>query len=186
MAGNSTSDHGATVKGLAVRTVFGQSVPMKRFLCLAAVFGVAVACFSALAAKPASFDDVATQALLAMEKRAHDLRITGVAMVAFSEGARVTAWSSKMRVLGAFTKEGKAPDPRANLLAVAYSKACEMAETGKNSGLADRSVYAGETGWKGGVTKQTKRGFVFAAFSGGPSEDDVKISQAGLAVLERL
>lgn len=159
---------------------------MKRISLTLAVCGVALACFSAYAAKPASFDDVATRALLAMEKRATELHIQGAAVVAFAEGASVTGWSSKMRVVGSFTKEGKAPEPPANLLAIAYTKASEMAHTGKDSGHAGRPVYVGETGWKGGVTKKVKRGFVFAAFSGGPSEDDVKVSQAGLEVLDRL
>jgi len=159
---------------------------MKRLFVPAAALAAGLVCLTAYAGKPASFEDLSASALRAMEKRANDLHIKGVGVVAFAEGAELSAWSSKMRVFGALTKEGKAPEPRANLLAIAYSKACEMAETGKPSGQAGRAVYAGETGWEGGVTKRTKRGFVFAAFSGGPSEDDVKISLAGLAVLERL
>jgi hypothetical protein len=41
----------------------------------------------------------------------------------------------------------------------------------------------GETGWQGGLIKKGKTGYLIAAFSGGPSESDVNVSQAGLEVL---
>src|ERR1019366_6746469 len=68
----------------------------------------------------------------------------------------------------------------ANLLAIAYSKAAEMAETLKDSGNAGRPPMTGETGWQGGLIKRGKTGYLIAAFSGGPSESDLKVSQAGL------
>jgi len=75
----------------------------------------------------------------------------------------------------------------ANLLAIAYSKAAEMAETLKASGNAGRPPMTGETGWQGGLIKKGRTGYLIAAFSGGPSESDLKVSQAGLEVLaERL
>ena len=70
-----------------------------------------------------------------------------------------------------------------NLLAIAYSKAAEMAETLKDSGNAGRPQITGETGWQGGLIKKGKTGYLIAAFSGGPSESDIKVSQAGLEVL---
>jgi hypothetical protein len=71
----------------------------------------------------------------------------------------------------------------ANLLAIAYSKAAEMAETLKDSGSAGRPPMTGETGWQGGLIKKGKSGYLIAAFGGGPSESDLKVSQAGLEVL---
>jgi hypothetical protein len=41
----------------------------------------------------------------------------------------------------------------------------------------------GEFGWQGGVIAKAKTGYVVAAFSGGPSEDDVRVSRAGLQIL---
>ena len=73
------------------------------------------------------------------------------------------------------------PFRNANLLAIAYSKAAEMAETLKDSGRADRPPMTGETGWQGGVIQKVKTGYLIAAFSGGPSEADVQVSRAGLA-----
>jgi hypothetical protein len=59
-----------------------------------------------------------------------------------------------------------------------------MAETLENSGTAKRPPMTGEFGWQGGVIQRTKTGYVIVAFSGGKSEDDVQVSQAGLAVLK--
>ena len=42
---------------------------------------------------------------------------------------------------------------------------------------------ARENGWQGGVVAKGKRGLLIAAFIGAVSEDDVKVSKAGLAVL---
>jgi len=130
------------------------------------------------------FDTLADKALLAMKKRAAELNIKGVAVVACSQSDTVKSWSSKMLVVGHLTA---APSPKSpagsNFLAIAYAKAAEMASTEKDSGSQVRPVMTGETGWKGGVVATGKSGLLIAAFSGGPSEDDVKVSRAGLEVL---
>jgi hypothetical protein len=64
-----------------------------------------------------------------------------------------------------------------------YSKAAEIAETLKGSGSAGRPPMTGETGWQGGLIKKGRTGYLIAAFSGGPSESDLKASEAGLEVL---
>jgi len=135
--------------------------------------------------KPArGFDELADKALLAMQQRAAELKVTGVAVVAYSEGDSVKSWSSKMVVVGNLTTGPSKNDPAgANLLAIAYTKAAEMADTLKASGNAGRPPLKGEFGWQGGVVAKGQTGILIAAFSGGPSADDVKISQAGLAVL---
>jgi hypothetical protein len=59
-----------------------------------------------------------------------------------------------------------------------------MADTLQNSGTAKRPPMTGEFGWQGGVMAKTKTGYAIVAFSGGKSEDDVQVSQAGLEVLK--
>ena len=129
------------------------------------------------------FDEVADSALVAMTKRAEELKIKGAAVVAYIEGDTTKSWSSKMVVVGKMEDAPTEKNHGANLLAIAYSKAAEMAETLKDSGNAGRSPMTGETGWQGGLIKKGKTGYLIAAFSGGPSESDLKVSQAGLEVL---
>jgi hypothetical protein len=130
------------------------------------------------------FNELADKALLAMQQRAAELKVKGVAVVAYSEGDSVKSWSSKMLVVGNLKTGPSKNDPAgANLLAIAYTKAAEMADTLKASGSAGRPPLKGEFGWQGGVVAKGRTGILIAAFSGGPSADDVKISQAGLAVL---
>jgi hypothetical protein len=88
-----------------------------------------------------------------------------------------------MVVVGSMKEAPTETSRGANLLAIAYSKAAEMAETLKDSGNAGRPPMTGETGWQGGLIKKGRTGYLIAAFSGGPSELDLKVSQAGLAVL---
>jgi hypothetical protein len=129
------------------------------------------------------FAETADAALKAMTQRALELKVQGVAVVALVEGDTVQSWSSKMVVVGKMKDAPTDKNKGANLLAIAYTKASEMAETLKDSGHAGRQPMTGETGWEGGLIKKSKSGYVIAAFSGGPSEADVKVSQAGLEVL---
>jgi len=136
------------------------------------------------AEKITDFSAVADKALLAMKNRAEELKINGVAVVACSEGDTVKTWSSKMLVVGNLAAESSPKNPNgSNFLAIAYTKAAEMASTQKDSGSQIRPPMTGETGWRGGVVARGKSGLLIAAFSGGPSEDDVKVSRAGLEVL---
>jgi len=135
-------------------------------------------------AKPTKiFDEVANSALTAMTKRAEELNVKGAAVVAYIEGDTTKSLASKMVVVGKMEDAPTEKNHGANLLAIAYSKAAEMAETLKNSGNAGRPPMTGETGWQGGLIKKGKSGYLIAAFSGGPSESDLKVSQAGLVVL---
>ena len=131
-----------------------------------------------------NFDEVANAALLAMRQRAGELSISGVAVVAYFEGDSIQSWSSKMLVVGRMKDDPSATSKGSNLLAIAYSKAAEMADTLKDSGSQVRPPMTGEVGWTGGVILRGKTGYVIAAFSGGKSEDDVKVSQAGVEVLK--
>jgi hypothetical protein len=135
---------------------------------------------------PASaFDGAASAALVAMRARADELHVSGVAVVSYAEGDSVASWSSKMLVVGSMTKAPSATDKGSNLLGIAYSKASEMAATLKDSGSGIRPPLTGELGWQGGVVARGKAGILIAAFSGGRSEDDVKVSKAGLEVLAK-
>jgi len=150
---------------------------------------LAVSAFAQSASLPANpppgkiFEEVADSALMAMTKKAEELKIKGAAVVAYIEGDTTKSWSSKMVVVGAMKDAPTEKNHGANLLAIAYSKAAEMAETLKDSGSAGRPPMTGETGWQGGLIKKGRTGYLIAAFSGGPSESDLKVSQAGLEVL---
>lgn len=153
-------------------------------LTFVALFNLAAMAQSGPAPKAGgTFDEAANTALLAMSKRAEELNIKGVALVAYVEGESVKAWSSKMVVVGSMKNAPTEKNKGANLLAIAYTKAAEMADTLKDSGQAGRPPMTGETGWQGGLIQKGKSGYVIAAFSGGPAELDVKVSQAGLDVL---
>jgi hypothetical protein len=131
-----------------------------------------------------NFDKVANSALLAMRRRAGELNITGVALVAYFEGDTIQSWSSKMLVVGRMKDNPTDTNKGSNLLAIAYSKATEMADTLKDSGSQVRPPMTGEVGWNGGVILRGKAGYLIAAFSGGKSEDDVKVSHAGIDTLK--
>ena len=130
-----------------------------------------------------TFDEAADNALRAMTERAEELRIHGVAVVAFFEGDSIRSWSSKMAVVGTMKNTPSKDSKGDNLLAIAYAKAAEMAATLKASGKAGRPPMTGEFGWEGGLIVRGRTGFWIAAFSGGPSEDDIKVSRAGLDTL---
>ncbi len=136
------------------------------------------------AATATAFDPLADSALQAMRQRATELGIGGVAVVAYFEGDTVKSWTSKMIVVGRMRDEPSATDKGANLLGIAYAKAAEMADTLKNSGSQVRPPMTGEYGWTGGVIARGKNGYLIAAFSGGKSDDDVKVSTAGVDQLK--
>ena len=139
---------------------------------------------AAIPTVPANFDALATQALAAMKQRAEELKIQGVAVVAYAPGDAVQSWSSKMLVVGSLKSAPSSPNAKGNnLLGIAYSKAAEMADTLKNSGTSGRAPLTGEYGWEGGVVAKGKAGFLIVAFSGGASAQDVQVSRAGLAIL---
>ena len=140
---------------------------------------------SAISITPATFDKAASDGLQTMRKHAEDLKVGGVAVIAYFEGDKIQSWTSKMLVVGRMKDDPTATDKGSNLLGIAYAKAAEMADTLKNSGSNTRPPMTGEFGWEGGVIVHVKTGYVIAAFSGGKSEDDVMVSRAGVGrVLE--
>jgi len=129
------------------------------------------------------FDAAADRALAQMVGKAEQLKIGGVAVVAFFQGGSVRSWSSKMVVVGRMKDPPGAGNHGNNLLGIAYAKASEMADTLRDSGNAGRPPMVGEFGWRGGMIAQTKTGFAIAAFSGGKDPDDLEVSRTGLEVL---
>jgi len=129
------------------------------------------------------FNDLADKALLAMKQRAEELKIKGVAVVAYVPGEETTSWSSKMMVVGHLKTDSSTNNAGQNLLAIAYSKASEMADTFKPSGSGVRKPMKGEFGYQGGWIAEGKTGHIIAAFSGGRSEEDVQVSKAGVEAL---
>ena len=133
---------------------------------------------------PATFDTQANTALETMRRRADELHINGVALVAYADGDTVQSWTSKMLVVGHMTTPVTPTDKGSNLLGVAYTKAAEMADTLKDSGSKVRPPMTGEYGYQGGLIAHTTHGYIIVAFSGGKSEDDLQVSHAGLNVLK--
>ncbi len=159
---------------------------MGALLAVSFVAGERTVC-AASAPKPVGvkkFDVLAEAALAAMKNRAAELKITGVAVVAYAAGDTIQGWSSKMAVVGRMKDSPTPTEKGNNLLGIAYAKAAEMADTLANSGTAKRPPMTGEFGWQGGVIARVRTGYAIAAFSGGKSEDDAEVSRAGLEVLK--
>ena len=134
-------------------------------------------------APSAAFDAASADALQIMRRQAEERKIGGAAVLAFFEGDKLQSWTSRMLVVGRYKDEPTDTKKGSNLLAIAYTKAAEMADTLKDSGSKVREPYTGEFGWQGGVIVPWRTGYLIAAFSGGKSEDDVAVSRAGVAAM---
>ena len=120
------------------------------------------------------FIENADKCLAIIEEAAQKMSVKGVAVIAFIPGDDTKSWISKMKVVGVITNGSS------NYLAVAYSKASEMAETYKNSGSGIREPMKGEFGFQGGVIKEVKSGYILAVFSGATGEQDVELANEGI------
>jgi hypothetical protein len=120
------------------------------------------------------FIEQADQSLALIEQAAQKISIKGVAIVAFIPGEIAESWISKMKVVGNLTHD------KSNLLAIAYTKAAEMADTHLDSGSGVREIYSGELGYKGGLIKKVNSGYILAVFSGGSGEQDLEVAKIGL------
>ena len=116
-----------------------------------------------------------------MRKRAEELNIQGVALVAHASGAAVTTWSSEMAVVGMMIRPVSATKPATNLLAIVYSKAAEMADTLEHSGNGSRPPLFGDMGLAA-EESPGKNGELARRVQRRTPEDDAKVSQAGLDV----
>lgn len=116
----------------------------------------------------------ADEALQIMKQEALRTKIKGVGLVYFIPGNETQSWISKMIVAGATGNGGY------NFIAIANSKAGEMAETLQNSGSKVRKVKVGEFDFKGGLIKKTDFGYLLVTFSGASEEQDLAVSQKGM------
>jgi hypothetical protein len=121
----------------------------------------------------------ADQSLALIEQAAQKISIKGVAIVAFIPGDATASWISKMKVVGNLTHD------KANLLAIASTKAAEMADTHLDSGSGVREIYSGELGYKGGLIKKVSSGYILTVFSGGSGEQDLEVAKVGLDWLSK-
>lgn len=120
------------------------------------------------------FINNADEALQMMKQEALRMNIKGAGLVCFIPGDQTQSWISKMIIAGASGNEGY------NFIAIAYSKASEMAETLQNSGSKVRPVKVGEFDYIGGIIKKIDSGYLLSTFSGASGEDDLAVSQKGL------
>jgi hypothetical protein len=121
-----------------------------------------------------AFIEQADKSLALIEQAAQKISIKGVAIIAFIPGDVTDSWTSKMKVVGHLTND------KANLLGIASTKAAEMADTHQDSGSGIREIYSGELGYRGGLIKKVKAGYILAVFSGGSSEQDLEVAKVGL------
>jgi hypothetical protein len=121
----------------------------------------------------------ADKCLTLIEQSAQKLSIKGVAVIAFIPGDTTESWISKMKVVGNLTTG------TANLLAIANSKASEMADTHLDSGSRIRVPKSGEFGYQGGVIKKVNSGYIIAVFSGGSGQEDLEVAKKGLDLLSK-
>ena len=153
---------------------------MKKIVLFLALTLTSVLCIDTKAISVPTTNDVtvflehADECLAIIEKAAHKMEVKGVAIVVFIPGDVTKSWISKMKVVGALSNDG------ANYLAIAYSKAAEMAETYKNSSTSSREPKHGEYGYPGGIIKKVKSGYILTAFSGATGEQDAEAATEGI------
>ena len=116
----------------------------------------------------------ADETLQIMKQEAQRMNIKGVGLVCFIPGDETQSWVSKMIIAGATGNEGY------NFIAIAYSKASEMAETLKNSGSKVRPAKVGEFDYIGGIIKKVDSGYLLSTFSGASGEDDLVVSEKAM------
>lgn len=117
-----------------------------------------------------TFIKYADEALELMTQEALKMNIKGVGIVCYIPGNETKSWISKMIVVKTTGTQ------KQNFIAVAHSKAAEMAETLINSGSNIREVKTGEFGYIGGVIKKIDSGYLLATFSGATGEQDVEVA----------
>ncbi|MDD5674701.1 MAG: hypothetical protein PHC61_11095, partial [Chitinivibrionales bacterium] len=112
------------------------------------------------------------KALEAIESRAKELKIKGVAVAAIYDQNKVL--HSQMKAVGTLCSAS------VNFMAVAYSKVAEMCDTLKNSGGKTRPPLFGEYEYLGGAIKERDQVYYLAAFSGASGEEDLDAAMRGL------
>ncbi len=130
-----------------------------------------------------NFQVIAGKMITEMENHARKLGVKGVIVVASMDNAG-HSWVSHMKAVEVMKAIPENPAqekyPGTNFIAVAYSKAAEMADTKLNSGSNVRPPYQGEFGYQGGMIKKIQSGFILTVFSGATGEQDFEIAKVGM------
>jgi hypothetical protein len=133
------------------------------------------------------FQSSAASMIAAMENHARKLGVKGVIVVASMDDSS-NSWVSQMKAVDVIKALDDRPEqhqyPGYNFIAIAYSKAAEMADTKLNSGSKVRPAYQGEFGYEGGVIKKLPSGYFLAVFSGATSEQDLEIAKVGMSACQ--
>jgi hypothetical protein len=134
-----------------------------------------------------NFRVIAEKMVAAMEHHARTLGVKGVIMVARMDSSGAS-WVSHMKAVETIKKIPEHPEqeqyPGFNFLAIAYSKAAEMADTKMNSGSNVRPPFQGEFGYPGGMILPVQSGFILTVFSGATGEQDFEIAKVGMNVFQ--
>lgn len=134
---------------------------------------------------------VTREAFKAMEEKAQELGVQGVAVVLIEppkDDGEEVCWKPSIQPMGRFFREADPSkgegDAGANYMAVAVSKLAEMLETKKASGVSGRPPRKGEFGYRGGAISLHESGAtLYSAFSGGNEDQDVEIAGAGIRAM---
>ncbi len=121
----------------------------------------------------------------AMEKKAREMDMIGVAVATILPKSTRVDWVAEMKVVDKTYKVD--PDGTGwNLVAIAWSKTGEVIASGADSGNKERKRMMGELNYVGGAYDETDE-FKFAfAFSGGDSEDDLAVAKYGIEYAKSL
>ena len=125
----------------------------------------------------------ANEILDAMEIRANELGITGVAayVIRMPNDSTITAAA---RIVGRMERppevERGDDDTGTNYFAVVMAKIAEMLSTLRHSGHSGRLPKKGEVGWPGGLIHIRDNVIYCFAFSGGSGDEDIEVAVAGM------
>lgn len=133
-------------------------------------------------------EKIVNAVLDAMEKKAKQLGVTGVAVYMDARVTNGNTMHPHVRVVERLERpaqpEDRGPDDTGtNYFGVVMTKVGEMLSTMKDSGQADRPPRKGEFGWPGGLIFVDEGGSRYFAFSGGTGEEDVWIAEMGAAAV---
>ena len=139
-------------------------------------------------------DELFDAAFSAMQTKAGELSIKGVAMAAFLEDTTTLDWKMSIKVMGNIAiPHGE--NPGWNIIAMVGSKIGESMLTHSPSGHCPRPLMHGEVGFANAEDPLNGEGAEFldiggawcvCAFGGGPHEKDLIISQAGTQAIKKV
>lgn len=129
----------------------------------------------------------AARVLDAMEAKARELGVTGVAVYLNAPITGGNTLHPHARVVERMERpadtENRGPDDTGtNYFAVVFGKVGEMLSIMAHSGKAKRPSRTGENGWPGGLFFANEDGSEYFAFSGGTGPEDVMVAEAGASV----